>query len=55
MGNYKDLEIYRLAFQLSVDIHQMSLKLPDFELYEQGSQIRRSSKRIKDCIVTRNP
>jgi four helix bundle protein len=28
-----------------------SLKLPSFELYEQGSQIRRSSKSIKDQIA----
>lgn len=29
----------------------MSLTLPKFELFEQGSQIRRSSKSIKDNIV----
>ena len=28
----------------------LSLNLPSFELYEQGSQIRRSSKSIKDQI-----
>jgi four helix bundle protein len=27
------------------------LKLPNFEIYEQGSQIRRSSKGIRDAIV----
>jgi four helix bundle protein len=29
----------------------MSLQLPKYELYEQGSQIRRSSKAITSCIV----
>ena len=29
----------------------MSLKLPKYELYEEGSQIRRSSKGICSCIV----
>ncbi len=29
----------------------MSLKLPKYELYEEGSQIRRSSKGITSCIV----
>ncbi len=29
----------------------MSLKLPKFELYEEGSQIRRSSKSIRSNIV----
>ncbi len=27
------------------------MQLPNFELYEQGSQLRRSSKRIKDTIA----
>jgi four helix bundle protein len=49
--SYKDLEIYKKAYELSIRIHKESLKLPAFELYEQGSQIRRSSKGIKDAIV----
>jgi four helix bundle protein len=51
MSSYRDLEIYQLAFELSIKIHNASLKLPNFELYEQGSQIRRSSKGVKDAIV----
>jgi four helix bundle protein len=51
MSSYRDLEIYRIAFDLSIKIHHLSLKLPAFELYEQGSQIRRSSKSVKDNIV----
>lgn len=45
------MEIYQLAFNLAIKIHKASLKLPKFELYEQGSQIRRSSKGVKDTIV----
>ena len=51
MKSYKDLEIYTTAFSLAEKVHKMSLKLPKYELYEQGSQIRRSSKSIKDNIV----
>jgi len=51
MGSYKDLEIYKLAYKLSIRVHRESLKLPSFELYEQGSQIRRSSKSVRDNIV----
>jgi four helix bundle protein len=51
MSSYKDLEIYKLAFRLSIEVHRASLKLPNFELYEQGSQIRRSSKGVRDAIV----
>jgi len=51
MSSYKDLEIYRIAFDLSIRVHRESLKLPAFELYEQGGQIRRSSKSVRDTIV----
>lgn len=51
MSSYKDLDIYKIAFELALKVHDASLKLPKFELYEQGSQIRRSSKRIKDTIA----
>ena len=48
---YEDLEIYKLAYRLAIEVHKMSLTLPDYEKYEQGSQVRRSSKRIKDTIA----
>jgi four helix bundle protein len=45
MASYEDLELYKLAKQMTVEIHQVTLdELPKFEMYEQGSQIRRSSK-----------
>jgi four helix bundle protein len=49
--NYKDLEVWQIARELSIDIHKMSLSLPKFELYEERSQIRRSSKSIRSNIV----
>jgi four helix bundle protein len=51
MNSYRDLEIYKISFELAVRVHRESLKLPNFELYEQGSQVRRSSKSIKDQIA----
>jgi four helix bundle protein len=49
---YKDLEIFVLAKELAVRIHSLTLnELPKFEMYEQGSQIRRSSKSIVSNIV----
>jgi len=51
LNGYKDLEIYNDAFSLCIKLHHLSLKLPSFEKYEQGSQIRRSSKSVKDQIV----
>jgi four helix bundle protein len=52
MNSYRDLEIWKLSRELAVEIHRMSLRdLPKFELYEEGSQIRRSSKSIRHNIV----
>ena len=49
--NYKDLEIWQLSREIVIEIHKMSLELPKFEMYEEGSQIRRSSKSVKSNIV----
>jgi len=51
MKSYRDLEIYNLSYDLAIKIHRMSLKLPAYELYEEGSQIRKSSKGVTSCIV----
>ena len=48
---YKKLRIYRLAHDLAVQIHKMTLKLPKFEIFEEGGQIRRSSKSVSSNIV----
>ena len=50
--NYRDLEIWKIADELSIEVHKMTLKdLPKFEMYEEGSQIRRSVKSVKSNIV----
>lgn len=49
--SYKKLDIWQRSRELVIDIHKMSLKLPKFELYETGSQIRRSIKSVKANIV----
>jgi len=51
MKSYKDLEIFRLSYDLAIRVHKISLKLPKYELFEEGSQVRRSSKGISSCIV----
>ncbi|MBU2102769.1 MAG: four helix bundle protein, partial [Candidatus Omnitrophica bacterium] len=52
MQSYKDLAIYKIAYQLAVEIHKMTLeRLPKFEMFEEGGQIRRSSKSIPATIV----
>jgi four helix bundle protein len=41
-----------MAHALAVVVHRMTLeKLPRFEMYEEGRQIRQSSKSVSNCIV----
>ena len=50
--SYRKLEIWKLAHDLVVDIHLMTINhLPKYELYEEGGQIRRSIKSVKSAIV----
>lgn len=50
--SYRNLEIWKLADELVVEVHDMTLtRLPKFEMFEVGAQIRRSSKSVKSTIV----
>lgn len=49
--SYKTLDIYKESFDLFVEVHPFTLKLPKYELYEMGSQLRRSSNSVVSNIV----
>ena len=50
--SYRDLEIWKLARQMAVAVHRMTLQnLPKFEMYEEASKIRRSAKSVSANIV----
>jgi len=51
MKSYRELEVYQMSYSLAVKVHKMTLTLPKYEMYEQGSQVRRSTKSIKDNIA----
>lgn len=51
MKSYRDLEIYKKGLALFLETHKMSLRLPKYELYELGSQLRRSSDSVITNIV----
>ena len=51
MSSYRDLDIYKESKRLAIEIHKMTMTLPKHELFEEGSQIRRSSKSITSMIV----
>ena len=50
--SYKNLEVWQIAREGSIDIHKITLtELPKFEMDEKGSQIRRSTKSVHSTIV----
>lgn len=50
--NYRDLDVWQLARESVIAIHEMTLtKIPKFEMFEEGSQIRRATKSVKSNIV----
>ena len=51
MKSYRDLEIYKESKRLAIEVHKMSLLLLKFEHFEEGGQIRRSSKSVTAMIV----
>lgn len=51
MKSYEDLEIYKISLNLFYEVHTSSLLLPKYELYELGSQIRRSADSVNSNIV----
>ena len=51
MKSYRDWNISKDAHQPAIEVHTVSLQLPKFELNEEGSQIRWSSKAASVAIV----
>ena len=51
MNSYRNMEIFRESKRLAIEVHKVSLRLPKFELFEEGSQMRRSSKSVSSNIV----
>ena len=48
---FEDLEVFKRAYRVSVEIHRMSLELPKIEQYGLADQVRRSSKSVCANIV----
>jgi four helix bundle protein len=51
VNSYKDIDIYKIALDLFYQIHPSSLLLPKYEMYELGSQLRRSSDSVVSNII----
>ena len=43
---FEDLEVFKKAYRISLEIHRQSLTFPKIEQYALGDQVRRASKSI---------
>ena len=52
--NVEDLEVYQRLCRLALEVHEVTMTFPKFEMYELGSQLRRSSNsapaNIAECF-----
>ena len=44
--SFEDLDVYKKLVELHLEIHELTLRFPRYEMYELGSQVRRSSNSI---------
>lgn len=49
--SYKDLDVYKLSYNLAMDIFSFTRKFPKEEIYSLTSQIVRASRSISANIV----
>ena len=47
-SKFEDLEVFKRAYKLSLEIHQVSLDMPQAEQYALAEQMRRASKSV--CV-----
>ena len=46
IASFEDLEVFRRAYRVSLEVHKASLEFPGLDQYALGNQIRRASKSI---------
>jgi four helix bundle protein len=51
MNTYKNLEIYKAAFNLAIKVYRLNITLPVTALLNQGNKLRWTSLKIKDLIA----
>lgn len=46
LTSHRDLDVYRMAFRVAMQIFELSKSFPDIEKYSMTDQIRRSSRSV---------
>jgi four helix bundle protein len=51
ISSAKDLEVYKVAYELAMEIFEISKAFPKEETYSLTDQIRRSSRSVTSCFA----
>jgi len=51
MGTFQDLKVYKKAFELAMEIFEISKNFPKEETYSLTDQIRRCSRSVCSCLA----
>jgi four helix bundle protein len=51
ISSFEDLDVYKKLVDLHLEVHELTMTFPKYEMYELGSQVRRSSNAIPDNIA----
>jgi len=46
VSSFEDLRVYQRLVELHLEVHRLTMGFPGYEIYELGSQLRRSSNSI---------
>ena len=46
VSGFRDIIAYRKAYEVSLDIHKLTLSFPSYEQHELAGQLRRASKSV---------
>lgn len=49
--SFRDLKVYQKLRGLHLEVSQLTLRFPKFELYELGAQVRRSSNAVPSILA----
>jgi four helix bundle protein len=51
ISSFEDLDVYKKLVELHLEVHELTMSFPKYEMYELGSQVRRSSNAIPANIA----
>ncbi len=51
ISTFEDLDVYRKLVELHLEVSELTMSFPKYEMYELGSQVRRSSNSIAANIA----